>query len=133
MGLPSDGPQKASLNPATRTNRSTSKLTDLLFLPFFGQRVHGQITAVSLLSLTGISTYLHILYFVAVFGSVLCGILLLALQACPAAVWIRRKHPVSMLWNAAAVLLFIISSQPYAATVLFFFLAIKAIMLLKRP
>ena len=105
----------------------------LLFLPFFGQRVHGQITAVSLLSLTGISTYLHILYFVAVFGSVLCGILLLALQACPAVVWIRRKHPVSMLWNAAAVLLFIISSQPYAATVLFFFLAIKAIMLLKRP
>lgn len=59
------------------------------------------------------------------------GVLTLALQNCRQAFWLRSKHKLSLIWNAAGTLLFIISLQPYAAVLLFLFLAIKALVLLK--
>ena len=94
------------------------------FLPFFGQKGDGVIQAVSLLSLTGIASWLHTAYFVVVIGMIASGILTLALQ--------NHKRTVSLVCNAVGVLLFIVSLQPYAASFLFVFLAIKAILLIKK-
>ena len=102
------------------------------FLPFFGQKADTVIEEVSLLSLTEIAPYLRFLYFAVVIGMIGSGLAMLALQNCQTAFWARNKRMLSLATNAAGVLLFIISSQPYAAAFLFIFLAIKVFMLIKR-
>ena len=101
------------------------------FLPFFGQKVDGILQEVSLLSIAEISSWLRIAYFVAVIGIIASGVLTLALQNCRQAFWVRNKSKVSLALNTIGALLFIISSQPYAAVFLFIFLAIKVLMLIK--
>ena len=61
------------------------------------------------------------------------GILTLALQNCQNRFWKTYKHPLSLLLNGLGVLLFILSPQPYGAALLFLFLAIKVIILMKKP
>lgn len=103
----------------------------LFFLPFFGQKAPPVIQAVSLLSLTEAKLYLRTAYVAAVAGIAFLGILTLALQTSQNPIWMKNKHKLSWMLNAAGALLFIISSQPYAAALLFLFLAVKALMLIK--
>ena len=103
----------------------------LFFLPFFGQKTPPVIQAVSLLSLTEAKLYLRTAYVAAVAGMAFLGFLTLALQTCQNPIWMKNKHKLSWMLNAAGALLFIISSQPYAAALLFLFLAVKALMLIK--
>ena len=110
---------------------SDCSIAALLFLPFFGQSSAGIITAVPLLSLTETEPYLKIAYWMIVIGMIAFGILTLTLQNCRNVVWNTLKSKISMLLNAIGVLLFIISSQPYASTFLFTYLAIKVFMLIK--
>jgi transcriptional regulator with XRE-family HTH domain len=100
-------------------------------LPFFGQKINAIIQEVSLLSLTEQAPYLRIAYFVVVIGIIASGVLTLALQNCCVAFWVKNKRKISLTLNTIGVLLFIISSQPYAATFLFIFLTIKVLMLIK--
>ena len=104
-----------------------------LFLPFFGQRVGERIEEVSLLSMTGIGMGLKAAYFAVILGVILSGILCLVLQNERGTFWQRGKVKLSLGMNAAAVFLFIISRQPYAAGFLFIFLMIKGLMLVKWP
>ena len=101
------------------------------FLPFFGQKANGVIQEVSLLSLNGIAAYLRIAYYVIVISIAVYGILTLAFQNCQKAYWVKNKEKISLILNAVAVFLFIISSQVYAGAFLFIFLVIKALMLVK--
>ena len=102
------------------------------FVPFFGQKADGYVQAVSLLFLTEIVPYLKAAYFVMVIGMVAFGISTLVLQNYRGAFWVRNKSILSLLINTATVLLFIISSQPYAAAFVFMFLVIKVVMLIKK-
>ena len=102
------------------------------FLPFFGQKADGYVQAVSLLFLTEIAPYLKTAYFVMVIGMVAFGISTLVLQNYRGAFWVRNKSILSLLINTATALLFIISSQPYAAAFVFMFLVIKVVMLTKK-
>ena len=104
----------------------------LFFLPLLGQKGAEAVQEVSLIALTGIPGYLKAAYFAAVAGMLLVGVVTLALQNCRKTLWERSGRKVSLAWNMAAVLLFIISAQPYAAVLLFLFLTIKVLMLLKR-
>jgi transcriptional regulator with XRE-family HTH domain len=101
------------------------------FLPFFGQKVQETVQGVSLLSLHGIALYLKIVYNLIVISIIAYGILTLSLQNCQKVFWLRNKEKISLVLNAVSVLLFIISSQPYAGVFLFIFLIIKALMLIK--
>lgn len=101
------------------------------FLPLFGQETGDGIQAVSILSLTGIASYLTIAYFAVVTGMIALGILMLALQNCHEKIWLQNKRKLSLLINLIGVLLFIISLQPYGAVLLFVFLVIKVLMLIK--
>lgn len=103
-----------------------------LFLPLFGQKIDGILQEVSLLSLTEISAYLKIGYYMVVAGIILTGIFTLALQNWENALWVKMKTRMSLALNAVGVLLLIISKQPYGAIFLFAFLLIKVIMLLKK-
>lgn len=102
------------------------------FLPLFGHKSLGVLREVSLLSLTEIAPYLRTAYFVVVIGTIVFGILSLVLQNCGEAFWVRNKSKISLVLNIVGVLLFIISSQPYAAVFLFVFLIIKALILIKK-
>ena len=102
------------------------------FVPFFGQKADGYVRAVSLLFLAEIAPYLKAAYFVMVIGMVAFGISTLVLQNYRGAFWVRNKSILSLLINTATVLLFIISSQPYAAAFVFMFLVIKVVMLIKK-
>ena len=104
----------------------------LFFLPLFGQRTADAIQEVPLLSLSGIAPYLSIAFFASVIAISATGILTLALQNCQSHFWSKAKLPLSMGLNAAALLLFIASLQPYAAILLFVFLAIKVLVLAKK-
>ena len=95
----------------------------LLFLPFFGQEANGVIQGVSLLAMTEVQTYLKILYLIVVIGMTVLGVLSLFLR--------NHSYKLSLVFNAAGVVLFIISQQPYAAVFVFVFLLVKASMLLK--
>ena len=104
----------------------------LLFLPFFAQKAGDRVLAVSLLDLSGAAPYLRFGFFLAVLVLAGWGVLNLALLSWPNPLWLRWKRRVSLLVNAAGTFLFIISQQPYAASFLFLFLGIKALLALKK-
>lgn len=95
-----------------------------LFLPLFGQLQGESIQAVSLLVLSEVPSYLKIAYTIAVIGMILWGIVTLALP--------KRSISVSLMLSVMGTLLFIISSQPYAAAFGFLLLGIKSFLLIKR-
>ena len=104
----------------------------LFFLPFFAEKADGAIQSVSLIALGGVQLYLKIAYLAAVIAMTVVGILTLDLQNCQAMAWVKSKTTVSLILGAILVLLFMISSQPYAAVFAFVLLTIKALMLIKR-
>ena len=104
----------------------------LLFLPFFGEVGDELIRNVSLIDLSSVQMYLKACYLAVTIGIILTGILTLALQNCKAPLWLKCKATISLTFSVLAVLLFIISSQPYAAVFAFVLLIIKALMLIKK-
>ena len=104
-----------------------------VFLPFFSEKSEEMVRAVSLLRLDGVGIYLRLAYWTVILGMVLWGVLRLSLQNCSHPVWRKYRDLASLLFHGLGVLLFIISRQPYGAAFLFLFLAIKVLILLKKP
>ena len=104
----------------------------LLFLPLFAEKAGGIIQSVPLIALDSVPIYLKIAYFAVAISMIILGILTLALQNCSAVLWTKAKGKISLTLGVIAVLLFIVSKQPYAAVFAFALLAIKALMLIKR-
>ena len=105
----------------------------LFFLPFFGERgADGIVQSVSLAALGGVQPYLKTAYLTVVIATAVMGIVTLALQNCRLSAWTKSKTTLSLTLGTEAVLLFMISAQPYAAVFAFVLLIIKATMLIKR-
>ena len=104
----------------------------LFFLPLFASKADGSVRAASLLMLTGVEQYLKIVYFAVSIGVAIMGILSLTLQGSANGVGTKIGRWLSLALGMVAVLLFVISLQPYAAVFAFFMLALKAAMLIKR-
>ena len=102
----------------------------LLFLPLFGQEEGGNVIAVSLLDFKKIAPILKIAYYIAVTTIPLFGTITLVLQSFTAIPPI--KNMVSIILTLSVLILFIISSQPYAAVLLLSFTVIKALLLIKK-
>ena len=102
----------------------------LLFLPLFGQEEGGNVIAVSLLDFKKIAPILKIAYYIVVTAIPLFGTITLVLQSFTAIPPI--KNMVSIILTLSALILFIISSQPYAAVLLLSFTVIKALLLIKK-
>lgn len=101
------------------------------FMPLFSSKRDGVIHGVSLASLSGISLYIKTAYIAAVISIALWGLLALIMQSSRNVLWHRSGDKISLALNAAGVLLFIISPQPYAAALLFAFFMIKVFLLFK--
>ena len=102
------------------------------FLPLFGQKIDGIIQEVSLIFLTEISPYLRVAYFIVMIAIIMWGILTLAMQNCHNSFWVKNKNIISIVLNALGIILFIISLQPYAASLLFVLLIIKVLIFAKK-
>lgn len=105
----------------------------LLFLPLFATETDGGVQTASLLTMTGAEVYLAAAYYAVVGGAILTGILTLALQGLAVTAWVKAKTVLSLSIGVIAVLLFIITRQPYAATLAFCLLAVKTVTVMKRP
>ena len=103
----------------------------LLFLPFFAENTEGVIRSVSLIMLDGVQPYLKAAYFTVVIGMFSAGVLALALQNCEKEFWLKNKTNISLMLGTVSVLLFVISSQPYAAVFAFVLLLVKVFILIK--
>ena len=103
-----------------------------LFLPLFAEKGAAGISAASLISLGGAQPYLKAAYFAVVIGMMAAGAVALALQNCASGFWVKSKTKISLSLGAAAVLIFTVSMQPYAAVFALSLLAVKVIMLIKR-
>lgn len=103
-----------------------------LLLPFYGQKSQEGIANVSLWQLTTSSPYLKTIYFIAIFSMITFGILMLALQNYSGKIWQKANAYLSIGLSTVCVMLFIISSQPYAAELAFLFLFVKVLILLKQ-
>ena len=94
----------------------------LFFLPFFAQRINGTIYEVSLFGLTQIAVYLKVAYIAIVCALIVIGALILIS---------RVKYKFSIFISALGIALFVAGLQPYPAVLLFVFLLIKVLMLVK--
>ena len=101
------------------------------FLPLFARREGGAAYAVSLLSLQ--SAALKAAYVSVIIGMAAMGLTTAAAADGRMPLWRRHGLQVSLAWNGAGALLFILGLQPYAAVVLLIFAAVKAMMLAKKP
>jgi transcriptional regulator with XRE-family HTH domain len=107
--------------------------TLFFFVPLFGQSVEGFVRAVPLTGLTQSPGYLLAVYYGVVAALVGFGILTLVLQNCRGVFWTKNKSFISLGLNGVAALLFILSTQPYAAAFAFLTLTVKVAILLKKP
>lgn len=103
-----------------------------LFLPLFGQRIGNIIYEVSLFNLTEIMWYIKIPYIFFIISTIILGFVTLVLQNCTFTLWVKSKRLISLSLSVCCCLIFIISLQPYAAMLTFFFLLIKGFLLIKR-
>ena len=97
----------------------------LLFMPFFGQRNGAIINHVSLISLTDVSPFIKSIYLFAIMCMISNGIVSALFKY-------RNKYIISTVINIIAVMVFILSPQPYATALLFIFLVIKLLIFTKK-
>lgn len=102
------------------------------FLPLFADRHGSVISEVSMLSLGSVEAYVRVSFITVTLSIILCGITTLAMQSFGNTVWHRIKSKISLALSGVGVLLFIITIQANAAALLFIFLVIKALLLIKR-
>ena len=126
-----------SREKADRMRAAVFALLDLsvvifFFMPLFSYSAGGAVHSVSLFALEGTPPYIKFAYIAAVTATVLCGLTMMAVQKFCGTAWQNSGEKISIALNAAAVLLFIISPQPYAAAFLFVFLMIKVFLLVKK-
>lgn len=104
----------------------------LFFLPFFAQNINTEIQSVSLIALDDIQPYLKIAYIAVTVVMILMGVVTLCLQNCGLTTWLKSKTVISLMLGIISVLLFMISSQPYAGVFAFAILVIKSAVLILR-
>ena len=104
----------------------------LLFLPLFAEKSGQNVISTSLLKLSGAQPYIKIAFFAVVIATFLWGVATLAFQRVQLKFFSKTKNIISLALGGAALLLFIVAQQPYAAIFAFVLLVIKAIFLVKR-
>lgn len=104
----------------------------LLFLPFFAIRADGTVNEGSIFTLCGIPVYIKTIFLTVIFLVLLNGILTLVLGYLKCFKWRKINALISFSLSIAAVIVFIVCLQPYAAVFAFSLLIIKTFVSFKR-
>ena len=102
----------------------------LLFLPVFGNGEASPM-AVSLFGLTGVHSWLKIIFLTVIGLSALNGLCGLILIHFDRPVWNKHRLVTGMVLSVLAVAVFIAARQPYAGILCFALLVIKAFGIMK--
>ena len=102
-------------------------LAVLLFIPAFGNGADSTAT-VALFKLTGVSLWLKPTFAALVCAIVLEGAACLVAAKLDRQTWAKRLLVVGMVLSVVAVMVFIVSRQPYAGIICFALLTIKAFL-----
>lgn len=102
----------------------------LLVVPMFGDGPSDP-TSVSLLALSGVSTWVKATFAACVGATVLCGLFELAASRADGR-WGKATLEVGAALSVASVAVFILARQPYAGITCFALLATKAVLLWRR-
>ena len=105
-------------------------ITLLFFLPLFGNGDSSG-ASVTVFSLTEVSEWLKIVFIVAIGLTVLNGFCGVVLGSFDKPIWNRRSVVTGLGLSILAVVLFIVTRQPYAGAFCFFVLIIKGILFLE--
>lgn len=101
------------------------------FLPFFAQRLGGNIYEVNLIELSGISVWLKIIYYILLASIIICGVLTLILTESRFNFCNKIKKIVSLILNVIIVIAFIATLQTYPSSLSFTFFLIKIVTFIK--
>ena len=99
----------------------------LLFIPLFGNGAKTP-SAVSLMSLNGISPWIRIVFFVVIGLTVLNGLCGIIISQLDKPVWSRHRLVTGVVLSAAGTVLFMITRQPYAGMIYLTLFMVKGIL-----
>lgn len=102
----------------------------LLFIPAFGNGA-GSRETVALSGLDGISSWIRILFIIAISLTVLNGICAAVISNFDKPVWNRHRLVTGIALTILGSALFLITRQPYAGLIFFAVLVIKGFLILK--
>ena len=102
----------------------------LLFVPLFGNG-SGTPAAVSLVSLSGTSAWIRIVFFVMIGLTVLNGLCGMIISQLEKPAWNQHRLVTGIVLSAAGTALFMITRQPYAGMIYLALLIMKGILVLK--
>ncbi|MBQ3285036.1 MAG: helix-turn-helix transcriptional regulator [Ruminococcus sp.] len=101
----------------------------LLFIPVFGNGEES--TAVPLFGLTDTAAWIVIVYAAVVGITVLNGICAVIISRLDKPIWNKHRLITGLVLSVLAVLLFIVTRQPYAGVICFVILIIKGYLILR--
>ena len=107
-------------------------LAILFFLPFFAQKIGGEIYEVSLFNLTQIKWYVRASFITLVSLEIFLGAFTLAFKEIQFNFWHKNKRKISLALNLVIVGWFTICLQPYASLFVLVILVIKLLILFKK-
>lgn len=100
----------------------------LFFFPFFGYRTDDGINEVSLINFNTIQKSIIIIYYLFVIIAIVLGILFLALQGIKFKFWDKHRYSLSFIILFLLTIVFIITLQPYAASLTLIILIIEVFL-----
>lgn len=103
----------------------------LLLLPLFGDRNKTEILSVSVFGLTGVSTWLKMIFIIIIGLSVLNGFCAIIISNFDKPLWNKHRLITGLALSVAGTALFILTRQPYAGIFFLCFLIIKGFLILK--
>lgn len=103
-----------------------------IFLPFYGQPDGDVIRSVSLLSYNDGTAINRVIYFITLIATCIYGIIELIIPYFENEKWIVKGQVVSLLLHGISILFFVMSRQPYVASFMFCFFAIKIVFVIRQ-
>lgn len=105
--------------------------TLLLLLPLFGDSNTTEVLSVSVFGLTGVSTWLKMIFIIIIGLSALNGFCAVIISNFEKPLWSRHRLITGLALSIAGTVLFMLTRQPYAGIFYLCFLMIKGVLILK--
>ena len=103
----------------------------LFFLPVFGDGGTAGVSSVAMTELTGISTWLKIVFIVITSLSVIIGFCTVVVSNFDKPIWNKHLMVTGMVLSIIGTMLFILTRQPYAGILFLCLLVIKGVLVQK--
>lgn len=102
-----------------------------IFLPFYGQKQNGYIQLVNLLAYQDTAAFIRVAYFIVLILMALVGFAEMVVRNEENVKILKNGKVLSICIQTIAIMVFILTQQPYVTFLLFAFMMIKVVILIK--